>query len=296
MKKILLLLALSFFMVSCHHRPTTMDSLMQSHVEFDGTYINYLAYGHGTQTLVFVHGLGCDLHTWEAQFAHYAASTTTRLIFIDLPGFGASGKPQDADYTLSYFASAIDAVMRAEKVGEAVFVGHSLGTPVVRQYCFAHPDKVQALVDVDGVYVLLPADSAAAVDYLAAMEGFAGGFCQDDVSGYFQGFVASLAGPETPQFVTDYAMAHMPKTPGYVACSTMRNLIDMGNWTGEVIDKPTWVVCTRNSGIEPDNQARMQALYSNLTYSELETCGHFIHMEGSDWFNQQLDAFLQTLE
>lgn len=292
MKRILILIVLSSVLCGCFHRTTTLADLMFRHVTYNDTEIFYKAYGHGDQTLVFVHGLGCDLNTWEAQFEHYAADSNKRLIFIDLPGYGRSDKPEDADYTLSYFASAIDAVMRAENVGSAVLIGHSLGTPIVRQYFFEHPEKVQGLVDVDGVYVLLPADSAAALEYQAAMEDFASGFCQDNVREYFQGFVSALAGPETPQKVTDYAMDHMPETPGYVACSTMRNLIDPANWTGDTIAVPVLVVCTQNSGLAPDNHDRMKELYPNMTYFELTTCGHFIHMEQSEWFNQHLDAFI----
>ena len=34
----------------------------------------------------------------------------------------------------------------------------------------------------------------------------------------------------------------------------------------------------------------MQRLYPNLDYTELTTCGHFIHMEQPDMFNEKLRA------
>ena len=36
----------------------------------------------------------------------------------------------------------------------------------------------------------------------------------------------------------------------------------------------------------------MQVLYPNLDYTELTTCGHFIHMEQSEMFNQKLKELL----
>lgn len=50
------------------------------------------------------------------------------------------------------------------------------------------------------------------------------------------------------------------------------------------------VICTQNSGLDPDNKQKMQRLYPNLDYTELTTCGHFIHMEQPDMFNEKLRA------
>ena len=51
------------------------------------------------------------------------------------------------------------------------------------------------------------------------------------------------------------------------------------------------VVCTQNSGLDPDNEQKMQALYPHLDYMELTTCGHFIHMEQPEMLNEKLKAF-----
>lgn len=294
MNRLILILLMGVLFASCQPRPQSLSQVKSRYATDDDLRIHYKTVGRGSQALVFVHGLGCDLHTWESQYAAFAQQRGLKLIFIDLPGFGLSSKPA-ADYTLSFFAEAIEEVLDQEHVRHAILVGHSLGTPVCRQYCFEHPRQVDALCDVDGVYVLLPADTAAAVQYQQAMQAFASGFCQPDVQSYFTGFVSSLAGPHTPQHITSYALSTMPHTPGYVACSTMRNLIDLRHWTGAPITVPTLVVCTQNSGLEPDNQARMQALYPSLTYIQLSTCGHFIHMEQPQLFNQALSQLVSSV-
>lgn len=51
-------------------------------------------------------------------------------------------------------------------------------------------------------------------------------------------------------------------------------------------------ICTQNSGLEPDNEQKMQALYSNLDYTELTTCGHFIHTEQAEMFNEKLKELI----
>jgi len=242
-------------------------------------------------TLVFVHGLGCDMGTWREQIL--AFSDYDQLL-IDLPGFGQSEKPE-MEYTLDTLADAVYQTLVDCGCKQVVLVGHSLGTAVCRQVVMNHPEMVRGLVDVDGVYCLYPKDTLSDdyKTYCEAVNAFAAGFDTDSVSGVFEGFVSALAGPETPQEVNDYAMSTMPKTPRHVAASTMRNLIRKEYWTGAVIDVPTLVICTQNSGLMPDNRQQMEALYSHLQYEELTTCGHFIHMERAQWFNATLRSFLE---
>ena len=51
---------------------------------------------------------------------------------------------------MDLFANAIDAVMRDAKVERAVVVGHSMGTPVARQFYRKYPQKTLGIVIVDG--------------------------------------------------------------------------------------------------------------------------------------------------
>ena len=89
-------------------------------------------------------------------------------------------------------------------------------------------------------------------------------------------------------------MSVMPETPQYVASSTMRNLVERKWWSNRQITQPVMVICTQNSGLEPDNEQKMRILYPTLDYTELTTCGHFIHMEQTEMFNAKLKAFLKT--
>ena len=289
-KNTLLLLAATLVW-ACHPAKTTNEA-----TNADFVYHEEQVCGKDAPTIVFIHGLGCDLNTWKYQ---REAFKDYNLVFVDLPGFGQSAKPE-VDYTLDYYASAIHGVLAglSWEAGKVILVGHSLGSAICRQYVFNYPDEVAALVDIDGVYCLYPQDTTSCdyADYTAAVEGFASSFDTDSIRAVFQGFVSSLAGPETPQEVNDYAMSVMPNTSRHVAASTMKNLINKENWTGAVINRPSLIICTQNSGLAPDNRQQMEALYSCLQYEELLTCGHFIHMERAEWFNEILRQFLIRLQ
>ena len=55
------------------------------------------------------------------------------------------------------------------------------------------------------------------------------------------------------------------------------------------------VICTQNSGLYPDNRQKMERLYPHLDYTELTTCGHFIHMEQPEMFNEKLKTFCKMI-
>ena len=187
----------------------------------------------------------------------------------------------------------MDGVLNANRITDAVFVGHSLGTPVCRHTLMTTPHG-GALVDVDGVYCFY--DGSETPEYVEAVEQFGHSFDGPDCREVITGFVSSLAGKDTPQWVTDYAMSVMPETPQYVVSSTMQHLVERKWWPNCWLSLPVMVICTQNSGLEADNEQKMRALYPQLDYTELTTCGHFIHMEQAEMFNEKLKKFITINE
>lgn len=281
---------------ACSHEPETLGDIESEFVPVnDSVKIHYKIWPSNatpkTKTLCFVHGFGCDMNTWEKQFEAFR-DEDVQLLFIDLPGYGMSDKPV-TDYTFDFFARAIDGVLNANGITDAVFVGHSLGTPVCR-HTLMNTAHGGALVDVDGVYCFY--DGSETPEYVEAVEQFGHSFDGPDCREVITGFVSSLAGKETPQWVTDYAMSVMPETPQYVASSTMQHLVERKWWPNDQFSIPVMVICTQNSGLEPDNEQKMRALYPQFDYTELKDCGHFIHMEQAEMFNEKLKEFITIKE
>src|SRR6266852_1651870 len=153
----------------------------------DGARIHYQSYGKGREALVLVHGWTCSVNYWRDLIPDL--SKRSRVIAIDLPGHGQSDKPQVA-YTMDLFARAVDAVMRDAGVKRAVLVGHSMGTPVARQFYRKYPQKTLAIVIVDGA--LRPFADKAIMERLIA--GFRSPNYQEVGNQMFTG----TAGPNLP--------------------------------------------------------------------------------------------------
>jgi len=290
-------LLLATVLVACTQQPQQIADLPSQFITInDSVSIHFKVWDNNQpdapkQTVCFIHGFGCDMNTWQKQFEGLRDDQNLRLVFVDLPGYGASSKPH-VDYTISYFCQAVDSVLNAAHVGPAIMVGHSLGTPVARQVMLT-TSHIYGMIDIDGVYCFY--DDNVTPEYEAAVQQFGSSFDGPQCSEVITGFVQSLAGPETPAAITDYAMSVMPQTPEYVASSTMHNLIERQWWPQFPMPVDVVVLCTQNSGLDPDNEKKMKALFPQADYTELTTCGHFIQMEQPELVNSKIREYAAKL-
>ena len=170
MKRTVLYLLFALLLINCGSQPQTLSELKSEYVTIDDSVrVHYKLWnesaGSDAKTICFVHGFGCDMNTWEKQFETFRYTKDLQLVFIDLPGYGQSDKPH-VDYTLDFFAHAIDEVLNKNSIKDAVFVCHSLGTPVCRQTLMT-TDHKGALVDVDGAYCFY--DGTETPEYVEAV-------------------------------------------------------------------------------------------------------------------------------
>lgn len=111
-------------------------------LQIPGFEIAYLDGGSG-EPLVMVHGIGADKDNW-AQIAPFLRGTG-RLIAPDLPGFGESSKPVDADYSIAAQAERLGQFLDALKLPRAHLAGNSMGGAIVLAFAKLHPERVQSL-------------------------------------------------------------------------------------------------------------------------------------------------------
>ncbi len=93
------------------------------------------------------------------------AESGRRVIVIEPLGVGGSGKPANADYSLTAQADRLDAALAGLGVSEAVVVAHAVGASMALRLAYRHPERVTALVSLDGG----PAEAAATPGFRRAM-------------------------------------------------------------------------------------------------------------------------------
>jgi pimeloyl-ACP methyl ester carboxylesterase len=111
-------------------------------IVFRSARIRYLVAGAGP-AVVLVHGLGGGAGNWRLIAPALAAGW--RVIVPDLPGHGGSSALPAAP-TLDPYAEAVHAVLEAEEALPAVWVGHSLGSPIALRAAIRRPEAVHGIV------------------------------------------------------------------------------------------------------------------------------------------------------
>lgn len=127
--------------------PTDFDTpLPVRHVAVDGVDIAYMDSGERGQAdvpVVLIHGLSASMGYWAHNLPDLARDR--RVLALDLPGYGASGRP-DAPYTPPWYAETVAGFLDEVGIGQAVIVGHSMGGQVALTMAIEHPDRVDRLV------------------------------------------------------------------------------------------------------------------------------------------------------
>lgn len=113
-----------------------------------GARIHYRDQGpSGTLPIVLIHGSIASLHTWAGWVD--ALGARHRIITLDLPGHGLTGRVPDGDYRPEAMVAAVHAVTRYLGLDEFVLGGNSMGGGVTWRYALAHPDRVVAMILID---------------------------------------------------------------------------------------------------------------------------------------------------
>jgi pimeloyl-ACP methyl ester carboxylesterase len=73
-----------------------------------------------------------------------------RTIVVEPLGVGSSSRPPGADYTLTAQADRIEKALGILEVKDAILVSHSVGTSMALRLTYRHPDRVRAVVSLEG--------------------------------------------------------------------------------------------------------------------------------------------------
>jgi pimeloyl-ACP methyl ester carboxylesterase len=258
-----------------------LDKAPSRFAKLDDIRIHYKSLGKGDTAVVFIHGWTCDLTFWRAQAA--AFDGRVRMVFLDLPGHGRSDKPK-IEYTMDLFARATDAVLQDAGVKSAVLVGHSMGTPVVRQFYRHYPKKTRALVAVDGTlrrFTTRKEDPDVVAQY-------SGPDYKDRIGAAADAMFTKGAPADLRKAVKEA----MQRAPQHVVVGTLKGMIDPAIWKEDAIGVPLQVILAKNPFWSQDYEKYVRKLAPQVDYRVFDGVGHFLMLEKPKEFNQALAEFL----
>lgn len=107
----------------------------------NNTSVNYIDYGEGENTLVFLHGWGQNIEMMKP--VGDKLKKKNRIIIIDLPGFGESEEPAEI-WTLNDYVECVKKLLDKLEVKNPILIGHSFGGKISLLYASKY--KVEKLI------------------------------------------------------------------------------------------------------------------------------------------------------
>jgi abhydrolase domain-containing protein 6 len=134
-------------------------------VDVDGIHISYLERPGPGETIVLIHGFSADKDNW-IRFARYLPREY-RVIALDLPGHGDSGKPLDKTYNGEFYTESFAHFADALNLSRFHLAGNCMGGFISLLYASRNPGRVKdlCLIDTAGFFKGIPRQS----DFLIAL-------------------------------------------------------------------------------------------------------------------------------
>jgi pimeloyl-ACP methyl ester carboxylesterase len=253
-------------------------------VEVRGKKLSVEKQGTG-EPVVLLHGLGSSANVWEPQVRALADRFT--LIRYDLEGAGRS--PYAGTLSIDRWVEDLVAILDANQITKARFVGHSLGTLILQHFAVRHPERVVKLALI-GVNRAPPEARRQAIKERVAkvraegIDGIADGIVKGGLSPH-----TFANKPEVVAFVREL-LTRQP-VEGYA-----RSCEAMGASVAADITKitcPVLVIAGRDDSVSPvANGEGIVADVPTATLKIVEQCGHWHPIEQPAEITRALAEFL----
>lgn len=261
--------------------------------------IDHTRAGSGQPPLVFVHGFGCARSDWDTQVAHFGGRHET--VAVDLGGHGTTpGTPEHR--RIETHGADVAELLKSLKLPPAVIFGHSMGCRVAMEAALRAPERVKAVVLVDGSRLGEKGSTA----YLARGEGLAKLGYEQFVRGAFEQMFAPSFDRAKAKAIADRAVARDPDIAGPL-------FVDIGRYDADNMDRvvsslkvPLIAIQTTTTG--PDGKrASLKAgqtspyldfLKKTKPDAQIEVIadtGHFPQLERPTETNAIIERFLKGL-
>ncbi len=144
-------------------RPLSMLlTVIEARLFFDGIYshyteipfagaprvrVHYYAGGSGSP-VVLVHGLGSRAEDW-ANLMPQLVRDRHRVYALDLPGYGRSDWPRNADYSIAEESAAVEAFLDIQHLARTDLGGWSMGGWIAMRVALDQPQRIRRLMVFD---------------------------------------------------------------------------------------------------------------------------------------------------
>lgn len=288
------------------YTPQSLADADSQFIEINQIDLHYKQMGTGEPVFILLHGFGASTFSWREVMAPLAEYGT--VIAYDRPGFGLTERPIEWEganpYTQESNIKLLLGLMDALGIEQAILVGNSAGGTVATAFTLAHPERVQALIEVDAAVYMTTPDSALLQWLLRTpqMDRIGPLITRQLGRGRSDQFLKSAF--HDPSIIEDNPEIF----EGYIEPFTVENwdralwmftqASEPPNLAGRLgqIQVPTLVISGDDDRIVPlESSLRLAEDIPGAVLIVIEDCGHLPHEECPTAFMQAVDQFIMKL-
>lgn len=180
-----------------------------------GRRIHYEDTRRGDTSILFVHGIGCDLTDWDRQVA--ALDSEFRIVRLDLAGHGQSAEAA-IGFDIPGCGRDILALVDVLALKNLVLVGHSMGCKAILAAVLALPQVARGLIFLDG-------SRASSASAQVALKAVRDQIEQVGIRGFMAGMFDQMFTPASDRDLRQKAMERVSRLPDKVARSFVESVV-----------------------------------------------------------------------
>jgi pimeloyl-ACP methyl ester carboxylesterase len=284
MKLIYLLIPAIFILNACNSTEKKDD---RPAVTVNDILIDYNQCGNGDTTLLFVHGWCINKEYWSDQEKYFCSRY--KVVSIDLPGFGNSGKNR-SNWTFEQYASDINEFIKAANLKNVILIGHSMSGDILLKTDTQYPESVIGIVGIDNLHKPgiknTDGETKQIEDFFAMMDSSFSG----TVEAYTK---ASLFPASADSSIVNRVVSDFKRNDPVIAIKVLRSLVDVSQQERDMMQQLKHKLYLVNSDMNPtqiDSLKKYCKSSAEVVY--VKGTGHYPMIEKPDEFNKALEKVI----
>lgn len=252
-----------------------------------GVKIEYTDSEAGDIVLFFIHGWGINHTYWDAQVNYF--SKNYRVVTIDLPGFGKSGKNRET-WTVNEYSQDIETVIEKLSLNNVILIGHSMSGSIAVETAIIYPSRIIGVIGIDNMknidFKVTPEIEKEWTSYYANMRE------------HFKKFVAdegkSLFSTTTDSIIQKRVLKNISNSDPNIAVACLENL-DKYPFAEKLklLNQPLYLI---NSDYQPTDTMAFKNNHINLHLLSIKGTGHYPMIENAKQFNIHLNQAIESIK
>lgn len=285
---ILSICAIITSLFSCHNSDKNLQSAKPI-IQDNGVKIAYTDSGKGDTTLLFVHGWCINKSYWTNQIPYF--DHKYRVVTMDLPGFGQSGKNRNV-WNTAAFGKDVDSVIAQLHLKNVILIGHSMAGDIIVQAAINTPRQVVGLIGIDNfknIGVGGKKSKQDSLEYAKAVDSLKHNF-KTIAFEYFNHdlFYKTTSNAIRKRILNDVANCDPAIA---AACMEQDNFDEAAELT-----KVNKKLCLINSDVNPTNTFGLKAKKIPFQVWYIHNTGHFPMVEKPKEFNIALQQAIYNIK